>query len=137
MSTSILILKIPEISDETLKGAFSYKYCDIEWYHRFFLICTAFACIILLFNIVSDKKIHFISTVGANTFSVYIVHGMIVDYLEEYKIIDFSFYKHLFAVLIISIALLVIFGNNYVAKAINNVLTGNWILKIKGRKEIK
>lgn len=130
-----VILNTPKLTNETLHGAFSYEYSRIEWYHRLFLILTAFAIIVLLFNFIPDKKIKFVSEIGKNTFPIYITHGILVQLLRYYGVLVFPLFWHIIAVFFVTLILLVALGNDYVGNFFSTILTGNWILKLKHRKE--
>ncbi|MBD5513911.1 MAG: hypothetical protein HDR06_04445 [Lachnospiraceae bacterium] len=65
-----------------------------------------------------------------DTFPVYVLHGFIVLFFRKYNPFTYSLPVNLFIASLISITIMLVFGNKYVSAIMRFVFRGEWIIRI-------
>lgn len=122
-SAAIVLLAIPlllcaKIPDKLLYGAYSYTEGGGAWWLRGLLLLISFAGIFCVFwglKPVLNRKIFLLTTIGQNTWPIFLLHGAIIKAAPVY----FSgFLSSPWLVLLLSLAILFLLGNKLFSKAI-------------------
>jgi len=77
-----------------------------------FYVCSV-AWILLLFLLVPDRRIPFISELGRNTMSVYLLHGFVKLMIQKYGVLHYSERMNVIMAIIISLACIVLFNHAF------------------------
>ncbi len=112
---SFYIVNCPAITKNVLYGSYSYEKAGYNPLIKVLLLVCAFAWIVFLLYLTPNKKIPFISLFGQNTLSVFLLHGFIVRLAKKYSIFAFSEIGNLFWAIVLSLILICLFGNPWVA----------------------
>ena len=113
-----------------LHGSNNYQLEGYEPMIKLILLIIGFNWIIffLLFPFL-DKKIPFLTSIGQNTFSIFILHGFCIKLASKYKIFRFIPRKNILLAFVLSFVIVIVLGNPYVGKIFQRIGTGNWILE--------
>ena len=103
-------------SFEILWGAQNYNVCHCLFWWRFFLQILAISSIGLLFFIFPKKRILWITRLGRNTMSIYLLHGFILLLIKRWDLFHYSPYINLSLAFLYSILIILLFGNSIVGK---------------------
>ncbi len=113
-----------------LHGSNNYQLEGYEPMIKFILLIIGASWIILfLFLPFLDKKIPFLTSMGQNTFPVFLLHGFCIKLASKYNIFQFTPRENLLLALVLSVVIVIVFGNPYVGKIFQRIFTGNWILE--------
>lgn len=104
------------ISIGALQGAYSYAASSSTIIDRGLMLLTATCWIILFEILIPDRKIFIVSTIGQNTMPIYLMHGFIIRYFYFIRLFHFSLISNLLLACIVTVILMLIFGNRYVGK---------------------
>lgn len=125
-----------ELTIFTMYGSVSYERGNYEWRHRallmlFALIWIGFFMTALLPLL--NRKIPVISTIGKNTFGIFLLHGFFVRYIGHYHWPVAL--ESLPMVLLATAAVVALCGNPATAWVFRRCLTGEWIDRLLTRKK--
>ena len=112
------------VKNSVLFGNKSYVDTKSSFGIRIMLMLIALVWIFLLCSLSPKGKLPFITEIGKNTLSIYLLHGFIVKTFDKYQFFRYSEGTNLLWAFILSIIIIFAFGNKYV----NGV-----ILLIKGK----
>lgn len=127
------ILKHPEIPSNVMYHAVSYSATGSSPAVRAGLMLAAAFWIGLFLAWAPKRKLPVISVVGANTFSIYLLHGFVIVVLKAHQIFVYSFKANLILAAGLALGMLLLFGNAAAAKLFCTAFTGEWIYKV-GKK---
>lgn len=116
-----------------LYGSVSYHQGEFLWYIRLEMIVIAFLWSGIFMVLVPDRKIF----ERVDTFPIYVMHGFVVLYLRKHNPFIYSLSINLLIAALISIAVIMLFGNKYMSSAARRIFRGEWIVKIWDRIAIK
>lgn len=121
------IVKTPHIT--ILDMYFSHPYYQTGGgaFARLILLAVGFLWIGFLFMIIPKKSLPIISKIGANTFPVYIFHGLAVKVLLKYGLINLEAAAYMALTVVLSATLVLLFGNKTASAVAKWVFTGHWI----------
>ncbi len=129
----LFVIFISKVSSTALYGAFSYEKLPRDLIYRVICMGTAFVWIVFFVKILRpliNRKIPLITTLGQNTFSVYILHGFLI----KTNIIGLpSLLTSPIYVVLVTVMILFLFGNSFVGRAFR-FLFSERILKIFSKK---
>mgnify|MGYP001033522423 FL=1 len=94
------------------------------------LSVIAFAWIFFFLRVMPRGKIPFCTVCGANTFSVYLLHGFLVRLMAKGGIFTFSPWLNVLIAALFAIAIVAAFGNKWVGRVFGFVFTFQWVEKI-------
>lgn len=134
ISMAIIAFSIPfifqtNLNNRLLYGSFSYSNCDGSLLLRALLYLISFAWIVFLFVGVKpfiNKKLIVLTSIGQNTLPIFLLHGFLVRGIEIYYPILIS---TPWMVLLLSVAIIILFGNKLVNKLIF-YLDFSWLEKL-------
>lgn len=104
------------IIEQNLYGAFSYSNQGGSVLVRLVIMLSAIGYGIILFYIMPDKQLPFITKIGANTFPVYLLHGFLVKCLGISGLVKGEGILTIAAALGIAILVTYLLGNKYVSR---------------------
>lgn len=118
-----------DLNRGALFGALPYDQSGILWYIRLEMIIVAFVWIWIFMAIVPDREI-----VGKlDTFPIYVMHGFIILLLKKHNPFSYSFSVNLLLAALISVSVMIVFGNKYVSQTIKFFLRGEWAVNLFSR----
>ncbi len=120
---------------QVLYGSYSYAGGGFTWKHRAIFQMLGFAWIGVLFAIVSDRKIPVVSTIGSNTFPVFLFHGFVVRLLGKEAVFQYAQTENILLAAGIALAVLLLFGNPCSAWICKWFFTGHWLEALGNRKK--
>lgn len=123
----MLILNTPLVSIWDTYYAFPYIQTNGGWKARVILLITGFLWIAFFFIITPKKKIPVISNIGANTFPIYIFHGLVVKIMLNGGLSNLDSIKYTVITVAVSAAMLLIFGTKTASAVAKWGFTGHWI----------
>lgn len=117
----------------TLYGSLPYSVAGYDVGLK--LIITAIAVIWVAFFFIVilplvNRKIPLISTIGRNSFSIFLLHGFVIKLMEKHGTISDANRCSMLWILIGTSVMLILFGNPVTAKVFNALFTGNWIYRL-------
>lgn len=121
------MINTPEITKNVLYGSYSYEKAKYHPMIKAALLITGFAWIAFLLLTVPNKKIPFLSVLGQHTFSVFLLHGFLVRLANKHKLFCYTEPENLLYAVILSLAIICLFGNPWSAKWFQRIFTGKWI----------
>lgn len=127
---SVLLLFVLNISPRMLWGSMSYKKAHYNLPIKLILTAIASVWITALLVTIPNKRIPFLSSLGANTLPVYLLHGFIVFIIGNLKVFSLGLFSNLILALVLSYIILAVFGNSYIGKILSVIFTGEWIYKM-------
>lgn len=113
---SLYIINCPTITKNVLYGSYSYEKAGYNPLIKIILLICGFAWIVFLLSTIPDKKIPFVSLFGQNTLSVFLLHGFIVKLAKKHCIFAFSEIGNLLLAIALSLILISLFGNPWIAR---------------------
>lgn len=121
------IIKSPLIAPNDMTATTPYIHTQWGWKARAVMIIASVLWIAFFLIATPSKKIPIISNIGANTFPVYILHGVAVKIFVKNNIPQLDTKLYFVLAIATSLAVLVILGNKKSAKIIKMIFTGQWI----------
>lgn len=121
------IITAPEITKNVLYGAYSYEKAQYHAGIKLFLLFLGFAWIIFLLFIMPNIRIPFLSVLGQNTLSVFLLHGFLVRLAKKHQLFCYSESENILFATILSLSIIALFGNPWSAKWFHRIFTGSWI----------
>ena len=112
---SFYIMNNSGITKQVLYGSYSYEKAGYNPLIKAILLVCGFAWIIFLLSAVPEKKIPFVSLLGQNTLSIFLLHGFVVKLANEYDIFAFSETGNLLLAITLSLVIILLLGNPWVA----------------------
>lgn len=134
------------ITRTVLYGSLPYRIAGYDIGLKLTLTAIAVIWIAFFFIIilpVMNRKIPLISTIGRNSFSIFLLHGFVIKLMEKHGTISDGKQWSLWVILIGTPVILILFGNPITAKVFNALFTGNWIywllekMPSKARKSLR
>ena len=126
-----------EIHQNMLYGSYSYESANYNIEYKIVFMLIAFSWIIFLYLLTPNIKINYISILGSNTFTIYLFHGFFVKYLQSERFFIFDINTNLYLSLLISIILVIFFGNKYISKVLRFIFCGDFFIFIYKKLFIK
>ncbi len=123
----MLILKTPLVSIWDTYYAFPYVQTNGGWKARVILLAVGFLWIGIFFVITPKNKIPVISKIGANTFPIYIFHGLIVKIMLNSGLSNLDSIKYAVITVATTIVILLVFGTKTASEIAKWGFTGHWI----------
>ncbi|MBQ2802876.1 MAG: hypothetical protein IJF07_03150, partial [Lachnospiraceae bacterium] len=129
MIVSVLFLwKTPQITSQVLYGSYSYHGADYNICTKLLLMLIAYAYIYFIFNLPNiNHKIPIITTLGQNTLSIFLLHGFIIKALAKTNLLSLYPKYNLLIVILLTIVILILLGNTFVANKFSKLFTRNRI----------
>lgn len=129
------IITSPEITKKVLYGSYSYEKAKYNAGIKLFLLSLGFTWIVFLLFVIPRKKVPFLSVLGQNTLAIFLLHGFIVRLAKKYQIFCYSEAENILFAVILSLSIIALLGNPWIAKWFHRLFTGQWIktLLIKKR----
>lgn len=124
------------ISKFALWGSLSYYYGVYNPWIKLIIIAIAIVWIAFFFVVILpgvNRKILIVSTIGRNSFSIYLLHGFVVMLMDKYNVLSVGNLWPPLAILIGTLAILALCGNSFTFMVFDTVLSGNWIDRIWNR----
>lgn len=128
------VINTPEITKNVLYGSYSYEKAKYNPIIKTSLILIGFAWIAFLLLIIPNKKIPFVSVLGQHTISVFLLHGFFIRLAKKHNIFCYTEAENLLFAVILSVAIICLFGNPWSAKWFQRIFTGQWIDKLLYQK---
>ena len=129
------IITAPEITKKVLYGSYSYKKAQYHAGIKLFLIFLGFVWTTFLLLIMPNKRIPFLSVLGQNTLSVFLLHGFLVRLAKKHQLFCYSEGENILVSAILSLSIIALLGNPWSAKWFHRLFTGSWINHLqKGRE---
>lgn len=114
-------------------GACSYEAGDYNIFLRLIIMLTALVWIYVIVMAIPDKKCFIVTDIGKYTLPVYLLHGFVVKYIWKFTA-DNGITITWQIALVISVIIVLAFGNKAVNKVFNWIFTGKWLEKIIFKK---
>ncbi len=127
----LCICKSTKITSQTLYGSYSYEAASFGPHIRLLQMFFAIGWIAFLVIIMPNVKIPLISTLGANTLSIFLMHGFVIRLAGKHKIFHYTYEKNLIFAIVLSLMVMVIFGNKWIAKLFHLIFSGKWCSLLK------
>lgn len=124
---SYYVIHTPEITRNVLYGSYSYEKAKYNILLKLFLTLLGFAWIAFLLLIMPNRKFPFLTILGQHTLSVFLLHGFLVRLAKKHKWFCYSEAENLLLAVILSITIIVLFGNPWSAKWFERLFTGAWM----------
>lgn len=109
------------IPNSLLYGSYGYAACGCSPMARVIVLITAFSWIHLLLSILPNTQIPVVSALGKNTMPIFILHAFVIRLLELNNFFHYKQIVNLVLAAIISVFLLVLLGNSFVASLFKKV----------------
>ena len=127
---SCYICSSNKITKVVLYCSYSYDAAGYTPAVRMAVILIAFCWLLFLWRAVPEKKICIISSLGANTLPIYLLHGFAVYMIRTTNLFSYSEVQNLLLAACISILMMLLFGNRLTAAPFRCACTGNWIFDL-------
>lgn len=124
---SYYIVETPKITKHVLYGSYSYEKAQYHPIIKISLLWIGFAWITLLLLITPNRRIPFLSVLGQHTLSVFLLHGFLVRLAKKHQIFCYTEAQNLLLAVILSIMIICLLGNPWIAKWFQRIFTGQWI----------
>lgn len=121
------------LSAGALFGSVPYQQGELMWYIRLEMLMVAFIWSGIFMLLVPDCK--FLGKI--ETFPIYVMHGFVILYLKKHTPFLYSMPLNLLIASLISIMVILLFGNKYVGWIIGFIFRGEWVVKIWNRVAVK
>jgi fucose 4-O-acetylase-like acetyltransferase len=107
-----------------LYGSYSYESAKygISYKLKFFLF--ALVWFVFFYLLLPNKKIPFVSILGSNTLTIYLFHGFYVKKLLKMKYFVFDPTTNMKIALLLTVLLILFYGNKYIAKFLRFIFCG-------------
>lgn len=115
-------------SVQAMYGSYSYAAANYSFLVRVLLLFVGINWIFFFLCYFPEKKIPLLSSVGKNTLILFLVHGFFRKYIEfRGGMFIYSRYGNWGLAALISLIIILVFGNKYVGSALRMFFTGQWI----------
>lgn len=129
--TCFFLGKFQYINNAMLYGSYSYVNAGYSILIKGLLLLCASNWILFFMWIFPNFKIPFISSIGKNTFNIFLLHGFIKKYLESHGgVFVYSKNVNIGLAILMSSVIVLVFGNKYIGTLGKLVFTGEGIRKI-------
>lgn len=121
------IWKNKKISAFALYGSCSYSAAGYNFISKLLLLLFAFFGIAFLFFVLfrSNRKVPVISSIGAHTMSVFLLHGFLVKLIGKYGFLGQDSGKNMLWVVLLTLVIMVVLGNPVSAGVFRKVFCGD------------
>ena len=118
------IYNTDKVTQNMLYGSYSYESAKygISYKLKFFLF--ALVWFIFFYLLLPNKKIPFVSILGSNTLTIYLFHGFYVKKLLKMKYFVFDPNTNMKIALLLTVLLILFYGNKYIAKFLRLIFCG-------------
>lgn len=99
------------------------------------LMLTAAMWLVLLFSAAPSRRLPVLSSLGANTMPVYLLHGFAVLYIRSKGIFKFGQPVNIVLAAALAVLMLLLFGNPYMGRAFRFILNAEWLKRKKDAGE--
>lgn len=101
-------------------GVFPYSALNYTFVFKIMWFILSICELMIFYTITTNKKIRLISYIGANTLTIYLLHGFILRFLRiKSNIFIFSEIPNILLAFFVSILILIVLGNKYIKKMLN------------------
>ena len=111
-----VVLVIMNMDQQILYGSYPYEKLKYGPHIRLFTMAAACCWILFLLVWTPKRRIPFVSTVGQNTLTIFLIHGFIVKYLNKIGILSYGAAVNTAVAFLISVLILVCLGNRWSGK---------------------
>ena len=113
-----------KVTQNMLYGSYSYESAKygISYKLKFFLF--ALVWFVFFYLLLPNKKIPFVSILGSNTLTIYLFHGFYVKKLLKMKYFVFDPNTNMKIALLLTVLLILFYGNKYIAKFLRFIFCG-------------
>lgn len=125
LMAAVYIWKSPNITSQVLYGSYSYSSAGYNPCVKLFLMVVALIWILFLLAWIPNIKFPVISSLGQNTFPVFLLHGFFIRLLGTHSIFSFSVSLNLLLAVLLSLIIILLMANRYFTR----FFTGRWLLK--------
>lgn len=132
-AAELFIMKSSLITIGDMNCINTYSNTQWGWKARVVLLGAGLLWTAFLLVITPSKKIPLVSKIGANTFPIYILHGLLIKILVKGGITQLSGGVYAVVAVSLSLVVLVIFGNEIASNIAKWGLTGQWIGAVEKR----
>lgn len=112
---SLYVVNNTDITKQVLYGSYSYEKAGFNPLIKMFLLVCGFAWILFLLSAIPNKKIPFVSLLGQNTLSIFLLHGFLIKLAKKYEVFAFLEIQNLLLAIILSLVIICLFGNPWIA----------------------
>lgn len=123
----------PTITSVMLHGGNCYERVNSNPLIKGLLLIIASCWITFLLLLPIGKRIPFLTILGQNTFSVFLLHGFVIKLAQKYCIFRFNLIGNLLVAVCLTVFVIVLFGNLYSALVFKQIFTGKWMSAIANR----
>lgn len=118
------IYNTDKVTQNMLYGSYSYESAKygISYKLKFFLF--ALVWFVFFYLLLPNKKIPFVSILGSNTLTIYLFHGFYVKKLLKMKYFVFDPNTNMKIALLLTVLLILFYGNKYIAKFLRFIFCG-------------
>lgn len=113
---SIIYIRYSQISTSALYGSYSYIGSKTGILTRIILFIIALSWIGFFWNIIPNINIPFVTEIGKNTMSIFLLHGFIIKILSTCNIFQGTESQNIFISILIAIGILILLGNSVIGK---------------------
>ena len=117
---SYFIIKL-NVPTKALYGSYSYAASKSTAAMRMLIELCALSWILFLFLVVPNRKFCFLTTIGQNTLSIFLLHGFIQRLFSKYNIFLYSQFENLLLAVVIDCVILALLGNKYVGRIFKKI----------------
>ena len=110
------------VTYQSLFGSYDYYNYNTNILTRLIMMIISINMIFLVELVIPNKKVGIITTIGSNTMCIYLFHGFILRLMNHYNIFNYSIVINLLLSLVITIILLLVFGNKYINKLFKKLI---------------
>ena len=120
------------VNNAALYGSYSYAAGDYSFVVRLLLLLAGINWIFFFLWFFPQHKLPLISSIGKYTLIPFLLHGFLKKYLEHRgSFFVYSTYVNMGIAVLLSLIILLIFGNQYVGSALRLFFTGEGIHRIR------
>lgn len=124
----IMLGKYNFVSNPVLYGSYSYINANYTFITKGILLLCGLNWILLFMWITPAKPIPLVSSIGKNTFVIFLFHGFVIKYMQHLgNIFIYSTFVNTCLAIIISIAIIFSLGNNCIGRIGKFIFTGKGI----------
>lgn len=108
----------------------SYVEADYDPLIKIMITSMAFCVIFTLVLCFKNRKIPIVSTCGKNTLAIFLLHGFVLRIIKKFEVLKYSHNINMVLSFIITIAIILLLGNDFVSGLFKKITAGKWIEKM-------
>lgn len=138
MGSIFILVYSKNFTPQILYGSYSYKKANYTIWIKLLSLLIAWNWIFFFcFTIRINKEIPFLTKIGKNTLSIYLLHGFLLLYIKKMNWFSPYEFIHHISLFLLAIAIICTIGNRFVSTIFTNVFTvNNDIDKIQLKKKL-